>query len=125
MRRKSMSNRKRPRGQPSNYPVEFQRDAGGDGADEGRSIVEVGDAIGVRESTLRNWVAKARRGRSAAAGLSVAERAELGRRRILPLSSIDLPGRVSVGLLHPLAHGLHVVAELPCETLNRSCRSPV
>jgi transposase len=40
-------------------------------------IVEVAHAIGVKESTLRNWVAKARRERSAGAGLSGDERAEL------------------------------------------------
>ena len=35
------------------------------------------DAIGVRDGTLRNWVAKARRERSAGAGLSGDERSEL------------------------------------------------
>jgi transposase len=45
--------------------------------DEGRLVVEVADAIGVRDSTLRNWVAKARRERSAGAGLSADERVEL------------------------------------------------
>jgi transposase len=45
--------------------------------DEGRLIVEVADAIGVKDSTLRNWVAKARRERSAGAGLNTDERAEL------------------------------------------------
>jgi transposase len=77
IRRKSMSNRKRPRGRPPKYPPEFQRDAVAMVLDEGRSIVEVADAIGVRDSTLRNWVAKARRERSAEVGLSADERAEL------------------------------------------------
>jgi transposase len=45
--------------------------------DEGRSSVDVADAIGVKESTLRNRVAKARRERSAGAGLCGDERAEL------------------------------------------------
>jgi transposase-like protein len=70
-----MSSRKRPRGRPPKYPPEFQRDAVAMVLDEGRSGVEVADAIGVRESTLRNWVSKARRERSAGAGLSADERA--------------------------------------------------
>jgi transposase len=45
--------------------------------DEGRPIVEVADAIGVKESTLRNWVSRARRQRSTGAGLSADERSEL------------------------------------------------
>jgi transposase len=72
-----MSNRKRPRGRPPKYPPEFQRDAVAMVLDEGRLVVEVADAIGVRDSTLRNWVAKARRERSTGAGLSADERAEL------------------------------------------------
>jgi transposase len=72
-----MSDRKRPRGRPPKYPPEFQRDAVALVLDEGRPGVEVADAIGVRESTLRNWVAKARRERSAGAGLNASERAEL------------------------------------------------
>ena len=58
-----MSNRKRPRGRPSKYPPEFQRDAVAMVLDEGRAIAEVGRAIGVNEGTLGNWVAKARRER--------------------------------------------------------------
>jgi len=42
-----MSNRKRPRGRPSKYPPEFQRDAVAMVLDEGRAIAEVGRAIGV------------------------------------------------------------------------------
>ena len=72
-----MSDRKRPRGRPPKYPPEFQRDAVAMVLDEGRLVVEVADAIGVRDSTLRNWVAKARRERSAGAGLSGDERSEL------------------------------------------------
>jgi transposase-like protein len=41
-----MSNRKRPRGRPPKYPPEFQRDAVAMVLDEGRSGVEVADAIG-------------------------------------------------------------------------------
>jgi transposase len=77
----SMSNRSRPRGRPPKYPPEFQRDAVAMVLDEGRSIVEVADAIGVKESTLRNWVAKARRERSAGVGLNGDERAELAELR--------------------------------------------
>ena len=47
--------------------------------DEGRSIAEVARSIGVNEGTLGNWVAKARRERTAGAGLSGDERAELSR----------------------------------------------
>ena len=43
-----MSNRKRPRGRPSKYPPEFQRDAVAMVLDEGRAIAEVGRAIGQR-----------------------------------------------------------------------------
>jgi transposase-like protein len=46
MRRKSMSNRKRPRGGPPKYPPEFRRDAVAMVLDEGRLVVEVADAIG-------------------------------------------------------------------------------
>jgi transposase len=72
-----MSNRKRPRGRPPKYPPEFQRDAVAMVLDEGRLVVEVAEAIGMKESTLRNWVSKARREQSAGAGLSADERAEL------------------------------------------------
>jgi transposase len=72
-----MSNGKRPRGRPPKYPPEFQCDAVAMVLDEGRLIVEVAEALGVKESTLRNWVAKARRERSASAGLSAEERVEL------------------------------------------------
>jgi transposase len=72
-----MSNRKRPRGRPPKYPPEFQRDAVAMVLDEGRPIVEVADAIGMKESTLRNWVSKARREQSGGDGLSADERAEL------------------------------------------------
>ena len=47
-----MSNRKRPRGRPSKYPPEFQRDAVAMVLDEGRAIAEVARAIGVNEGTL-------------------------------------------------------------------------
>jgi transposase-like protein len=72
-----MSNRKRPRGRPSKYPPEFQRDAVAMVLDEHRSIVDVARSIGVNEGTLGNWVANARRERSAGEGLSSDERAEL------------------------------------------------
>ena len=72
-----MSNRKRPRGRPSKYPPEYQRDAVAMVLDERRPIAEVARAIGVNEGTLGNWVAKARRERSTGAALSSDERGEL------------------------------------------------
>ena len=63
-----MSNRKRPRGRPSKYPPEFQRDAVAMVLEEHRSIADVARSIGVNEGTLGNWVAKARRERSAGVG---------------------------------------------------------
>ena len=51
-----MSNRKRPRGRPSKYPPEFQRDAVAMVLDEHRSIADVARSIGVNEGTLGNWV---------------------------------------------------------------------
>lgn len=65
-----MSNRKRPRGRPSKYAPEFQRDAVAMVLDEQRSIGDVARSIGVNEGTLGNWVAKARRERSAGVGLN-------------------------------------------------------
>jgi transposase len=76
-----MSNRKRPRGRPSKYPPEFQRDAVAMVLDAGRSIADVARSIGVNEGTLGNWVVKARRERSAGAALSGDERVELGELR--------------------------------------------
>jgi transposase len=76
-----MSNRKRPRGRPSKYPPEFQHDAVAMVLDAGRAIAEVGRAIGVNEGTLGNWVAKARRERSAGVELSSDERSELAELR--------------------------------------------
>ena len=71
-----MSNRKRPRGRPSKYPPEFQRDAVAMVLDEGRPIAEVARAIGVNEGTLGNWVAKARGNGRPVSGL---ERRRAGR----------------------------------------------
>ena len=76
-----MSNRKRPRGRPSKYPPEFQRDAVAMVLDEQRSIADVARSIGVNEGTLGNWVAKARRERSFGVGLNADERAELAELR--------------------------------------------
>ena len=76
-----MSNRMRPRGRPSKYPPEFQRDAVAMVLDAGRAIAEVARAIGVNEGTLGNWVAKARRERSAGVALSSDERCELAELR--------------------------------------------
>jgi transposase len=45
--------------------------------DEGRSIADVARSIGINEGTLGNWVAKARRERTAGVGLNGDERAEL------------------------------------------------
>src|SRR4051794_31447228 len=72
-----MSNRKRPRGRPSKYPLEFQRDAVALVLNEDRSIADVARSVGVNEGTLGNWVAKARRDRAAGADLSADERGEL------------------------------------------------
>src|SRR3954447_5392481 len=80
-RKKSMSNRKRPRGRPSKYPPEFQRDAVAMVLAEGRAIAEVARAIGVNDGTLGNWVAKARRERSAGVELNGDERSELAELR--------------------------------------------
>ena len=76
-----MSNRKLPRGRPSKYPPEFQRDAVAMVLDEGRAIAEVARAIGVNEGTLGNWVAKTRRERSAGVALNSDERSELAELR--------------------------------------------
>ena len=76
-----MSNRKRPRGRPSKYPPEFQRDAVAMVLDEQRSIADVARSIAVNEGTLGNWVAKARRERAAGADLGPDERAELAELR--------------------------------------------
>ena len=77
-----MSNRKRPRGRPSKYPPEFQRDAVAMVLDEHRSIADVARSIGVNEGTLGNWVATDRRARERGNGvLSQDERAELVRLR--------------------------------------------
>ena len=76
-----MSNRKRPRGRPSKYPPEFQRDAVAMVLDEGRPIAEVARAIGVNDGTLGNWVAKVRRERSSGVGLGTDERVELAELR--------------------------------------------
>ncbi len=72
-----MSNRKRPRGRPSKYPPEFQRDAVAMVLDEHRSIADVARATGVNEGTLGNWAAKGRRERGGPVGLDADERAEL------------------------------------------------
>ena len=76
-----MSNRKRPKGRPSKYPPEFQRDAVAMVLDEGRSIADVARSIGVNEGTLGNWVAKARREREQGSSLTADERAELAELR--------------------------------------------
>jgi transposase len=76
-----MSNRKRPRGRPSKYPPEFQRDAVAMVLDEERSIADVARSIGVNEGTLGNWVAKARRERSVGVGVNGDVRAELAELR--------------------------------------------
>jgi transposase len=49
--------------------------------DEGRAIADVARSIGVNEGTLGNWVAKARRERTAGADLTADERVELGELR--------------------------------------------
>jgi len=76
-----MSNRKRPRGRPSKYAPEFQRDAVAMVLDEERSIADVARSIGVNEGTLGNWVAKSRKEREQGSSLSADERAELAELR--------------------------------------------
>jgi transposase len=76
-----MSNRKRSRGRPSKYPLEFQRDAVAMVLDEGRAIAEVARAIGVNEGTLGNWVAKERGVRAGHEPVTADERAELAELR--------------------------------------------
>ena len=71
-----MSNKKRSPGRPAKYPPEFQRDAVAMVLDEGRSIADVARSIGVVDGTLGNWVAKARKERSAGTGVTADERAE-------------------------------------------------
>lgn len=71
------SKRKRARGRPSKYPPEFRRDAVAMVLDEGRSIAEVGRAVGVNPGTLGNWVAAERVERGEREGLTRDERAEL------------------------------------------------
>jgi transposase len=48
---------------------------------EGRAIAEVARAIGVNDGTLGNWVARARRERSAGVELNGDERSELAELR--------------------------------------------
>ena len=76
-----MSNRKRPRGRPSKYPVEFQRDAVALVLNEDRSIADVARSVGVNEGTLGNWVNRAREEAEGARGLSKDDREELKRLR--------------------------------------------
>jgi transposase-like protein len=76
-----MSNRKRPRGRPSKYPPEFQRNEVVMVLDEHRSIADVARSIGVNEGTLGNWVAKARRERGERVGIDGDERSELAELR--------------------------------------------
>ena len=71
-----MSNKKQSRGRPSKYPPEFQRDAVAMVLVEERSIADVARSIGVKEGTLGNWVAKARRERSEHQGVTADERVE-------------------------------------------------
>lgn len=77
-----MSNKKkRARGRPSKYPPEFRRDAVAMVLDEGRSIAEVGRAVGVNAGTLGNWVAGERVERGEREGLTGDERSELAELR--------------------------------------------
>jgi transposase len=73
-----MSNRRKARpGRPSKFPPEFRGDAVAMVLDEGRSIADVGRAIGVNAGTLGNWVGQERIERGEREGLTVNERAEL------------------------------------------------
>ena len=73
-----MSSKKSRRvGRPSKFPPEFRRDAVAMVLDEGRSIADVGRAVGVNSGTLGNWVGAERVARGDRDGLSVDERADL------------------------------------------------
>lgn len=69
--------KKRARGRPSSWTVEFRRDAVAMVLDEGRRIADVSRAIGVNEGTLGNWVRLERIERGERAGLTADDRAEL------------------------------------------------
>ena len=75
-----MSNRKRP-GVGRRSIRRVPADAVAMVLAEGRAIAEVARAIGVNDGTLGNWVAKARRERSAGVELSGDERSELAELR--------------------------------------------
>jgi transposase len=73
-----MSNKRKSRGgRPSKFPPEFRRDAVAMVLDEGRSIADVGRALGVNAGTLGNWVGQERIERGEREGLTVDDRAEL------------------------------------------------
>lgn len=77
-----MSSRKKSRvGRPSKYPPEFRRDAVAMVLDEGRSIADVGRAVGVNPGTLGNWVGQERIERGDREGLTVDERSDLAELR--------------------------------------------
>lgn len=76
-----MSTKKKGRGRPSKFPVEFRRDAVALVLDEGRSIADVGRSVGVNEGTLGNWVRLERIERGERDGLTVDERADLAELR--------------------------------------------
>jgi transposase len=77
-----MSNKKkRGPGRPSQYPLEFQRDAVSMVLDDDRSIADAARAIGVNPGTLGNWVSAERDRRAEGVDLSVDERGELAELR--------------------------------------------
>jgi transposase-like protein len=59
------------------FTGEFKRDAVAMVLEDGHSIVDVADRLGVGESTLGNWVRQARVDRGERAGLTTSERQEL------------------------------------------------
>ncbi|WP_168800562.1 transposase [Cellulomonas telluris] len=66
----------------SKYPVEFCQQAAAIVLEGGRGVREVARELGVNHETLRDWVAAARKERSAGPGaLSSEERLELARLR--------------------------------------------
>ena len=60
------------------FTGEFKRDAVAMVLDDGNKLVDVARRLGVGEGTLGNWVRQERTDRGERAGLTTAEKAELG-----------------------------------------------
>lgn len=66
---------------PAPYPEEFRQRAMSLVRDEGRSVAQVARELGIAESGLRRWLARADIDAGARSGLTSDERAELTRLR--------------------------------------------